>query len=127
MSNERELDELVAKLALYDDRLSMDCRRVITALRQERDMHYNRVASLLFSDALKDARTTCEEVRKWESEYIDARAENERLRALLQASRNTLELWTPDESNASSTELALLNAWYALRGRIDAALRREET
>jgi hypothetical protein len=67
MSNEREIDELVAKLALYDDRLSMDCRRVITALRQERD-----TTLLLVRD---DA--------KWAQELESARAENKRLRALL--------------------------------------------
>lgn len=50
----------------------------LTAARAEATLHYNRVASLIFSPALKGSKV--EEVRAWEKDYIDARAEVERLR-----------------------------------------------
>lgn len=41
--------------------------------REERDMHYIRCASLLFSDVLRD--TTTGDIRKLAAEYVDAKAE----------------------------------------------------
>lgn len=41
---------------------------------------------------------------------------------LLKLARNTVEFWTPDESVAGPGEMDMLNAWYALRDRIDCAL-----
>jgi hypothetical protein len=48
------------------------------------------------------------------------------LEALLLAARETVEEWTPDESNALRCEEEPLNRWYALRDRIDAALSGRE-
>lgn len=49
----------------------------------ERDLYYNRVASLLYSDELRNCKT--DYIRKLATEYTDARAERDALRALLRA------------------------------------------
>jgi predicted nuclease with TOPRIM domain len=47
-------------------------------------------------------------------------------RALLMAARDQLEYWTPDESLVMENEQVQLNAYYALRDRIDSALAGEK-
>ncbi len=64
-----------AALAAAADADKLKAEADLAAARAESGVHYNRVASLLFSDALRDAGTTCEQVRAWESEYIDAKSE----------------------------------------------------
>lgn len=49
--------------------------------------------------------------------------QQERAAELLRQVRETVEFWTPDESVATAAEMPMLNAWYALRDKLDAHIR----
>jgi chromosome segregation ATPase len=100
---------------LHDELKAMECadidtlRTQLDEAREERDMHYIRCASLLFSDVLRD--TPAGDIRKWAAEYVDAKAEareyqqacdrmamqhkveRDRLRMALQNAADDLENW----------------------------------
>jgi hypothetical protein len=73
----------------YRDQWSEVCndnqvlRTQLAEAQAERDLHYNRCASLLFSEVLRD--TTTGDIRKWMAEYVDAKADAARLREAIRA------------------------------------------
>lgn len=75
-----EIERLTRDLTTYINIAKEEGERADKA-EAERDLHYNRLAGLLFSGALDDVKGG--QFRQWEAEYINALAEVEALRALL--------------------------------------------
>ena len=119
-----------SRTAEHIDMLMADVER----LRAERDLHYTRLASLLFSGALDNV--TGGQFRQWEKEDIDAKAERDALRADAKRYRWLLSYVTIDPDGEAFCSLFPLyldppsvsakNDAEQVSAAIDAAMQRKE-
>ena len=99
MHNDEMADRLIAEVA----RLKAD----LAAARAERDQMVRNTETLLAAAA---------------NNQLVLHSDLAAARELLKLARSEVELWIPDECNCAITDEILLNRWYALRDRIDAAI-----